>query len=189
MEIIIILIALAIMSSFINIKFGYVIARSKIGRNLDMTLDGFTKAMIIGVVGIGILNSMPDYMEVEAYDLNQGSKSPVVQAPVVDVPNSVIKAVPIEHGSPFADGIFSGTGQGFKGGIKVEVEVVSGVISRVEVVDQQDDRKWFNWANNKIPNSIIEAQSADVDIVSGATYSSIGIIEGAEDAISQSRGE
>lgn len=188
MKISIILIGLAIMSSFINIKFGYVIAQSKIGRNLDMTLDGFTKAMIIGAVGISILNMMSNYMEVEEYDLNKVSNVPV-QTTVVDESDFDIKAVPIEKISHFKDGVFWGTGQGFKGGITVEVEVVSGVISRVEVVNQQDDQKWFSRANSKIPNSIIEVQSADVDVVSGATYSSLGIIEGAKDAISQSRGE
>jgi len=91
--------------------------------------------------------------------------------------------------SIYQDGIFQGEGIGYKGSITMEVEVESGEITRVEVISHRDDRKWFDRANRMIPKSIIDAQSADVDTVSGATYTSLGMIEGTEEALSKSRGE
>lgn len=91
--------------------------------------------------------------------------------------------------SPYQDGVYTGVGRGFKGDITMEVEVVSGEITRVEVVSHRDDRKWFNRANRVVPQSIVDEQSSDVDTVSGATYTSLGMIEGAEEALSKSRGE
>jgi uncharacterized protein with FMN-binding domain len=58
---------------------------------------------------------------------------------------------------------------------------------RVEVVSNSDDRKWFERALSVIPDAIVQAQSTDVDTVSGATYSSIGIIEGAKNALQNAK--
>lgn len=83
----------------------------------------------------------------------------------------------------FKDGVYTGTAQGFKAPITVEVEVRNDAITRVDVVSQRDDARWFDRANSVIPQSIISAQSAQVDTVSGATYSSRGIINAAAQAI------
>lgn len=82
-----------------------------------------------------------------------------------------------------ADGVYTGEGSGFRGTMTVEVTVKDQKILSVEVVEHRDDQKWFNRANNTIPNSIVESQSTDVDVVSGATYSSIGIRDAVKDAL------
>lgn len=90
-------------------------------------------------------------------------------------------------GAGIADGTYTGAGQGFKGTVTVAVTVKDQQIVSVEVLDNSDDRKWFNRALNSIPNWIIEAQSTNVDTVSGATYSSLGIINAAKDALSKAK--
>jgi len=85
------------------------------------------------------------------------------------------------------DGVYSGVGYGFRGAITVEVTFKNETITKVEVVEHREDRKWFTRANNTIPDSIVEAQSTEVDTVSGATFSSIGIIDGAQAAIDSAR--
>lgn len=87
----------------------------------------------------------------------------------------------------YSDGTFEGTGIGFNGDMKVEVIIEGGIIAKVEVLENVDDRKWFNRANNVIPNKIIENQSANVDVVGGATYSSQGIIDGVGDALAKAK--
>jgi uncharacterized protein with FMN-binding domain/ferredoxin len=82
-----------------------------------------------------------------------------------------------------ADGVYTGEGEGFRGNMIVEVTVKDQQIVSVEVVDHREDRRWFNRANNSIPDSIVESQSTDVDLVSGATYSSIGIRDAVKDAL------
>lgn len=85
------------------------------------------------------------------------------------------------------DGIYSGEGIGFRGPMTVEVTVKNQQIVSIEVVKHREDRDWFYRANAVIPNSIIESQSTDVDSVSGATYSSTGIIDGVKDALEKAK--
>ena len=73
----------------------------------------------------------------------------------------------------------------FRGKIKVSVIIEDTLITNVEVISHREDRKWFKRANRYIPNSIIDNQSTEVDVVTGATYSSIGIIEAVKDALNE----
>lgn len=82
-----------------------------------------------------------------------------------------------------ADGVYEGTGDGFRGEMTVEVTIVSETITKVEVTDHVDDDQWFERAYDSVPDEIIDAQSVDVDTVSGATYSSLGIIDAVTDAL------
>ncbi|MCT4619191.1 MAG: FMN-binding protein [Marinisporobacter sp.] len=92
----------------------------------------------------------------------------------------------IGDGADISDGIYTGKGEGFKGPMTVQVTVKNKHIIAIEVIEHRDDRKWFNRANDVIPNKIVDSQSADVNVVSGATYSSMGIIDGVKDALKKS---
>lgn len=87
----------------------------------------------------------------------------------------------------YRDGSYTGTANGFRGPMTVAVEVQNGKIASVQVTDHRDDRKWFNRAYTTIVERILQAQSTNVDVVSGATYSSLGIIRGAADALSSAQ--
>ncbi|GAA0181739.1 hypothetical protein SH2C18_42280 [Clostridium sediminicola] len=89
--------------------------------------------------------------------------------------------------SGVADGIYKGDGEGFRGIMTVAVTVQNQQIITVEVVAHNDDRKWFNRANDIIPDRIVENQSTDVDLVSGATYSSLGIKDAVNDALNKAK--
>jgi uncharacterized protein with FMN-binding domain len=84
--------------------------------------------------------------------------------------------------SIYNDGIFTGTAEAFRGDMTVQVDIEDGIIKSVEVVNHSDDRRWFNRAIGVI-NTIISTQSAEVDTVTGATYSSKGIINGTKEAL------
>lgn len=86
-----------------------------------------------------------------------------------------------------ADGVYTGEGSGFRGNITAQVTVKNQQITSVEVVQYNDDFKWFNRANNIIPDSIVQSQSTDVDVVSGATYSSRGIKDAVKDALNKAK--
>ena len=83
----------------------------------------------------------------------------------------------------YADGTYTGSGEGYRGTVTVEVKVSGGNISSITVQSYQDDQPFFDKAQNTIINEIISNQSTDVDVVSGATYSSNGIIEAVSDAL------
>ncbi len=106
-------------------------------------------------------------------------------APATTSQNTVSTATGAAAG--IADGTYTGEANGFRGPMTVAVTVKNEQIVSVEVVDHSDDRKWFNRAVNMVPSWIIEAQSTDVDSVSGATYSSLGIINAAKNALSNAK--
>ncbi|MGM9532395.1 4Fe-4S binding protein [Intestinibacter sp.] len=83
----------------------------------------------------------------------------------------------------YTDGTYTGSGEGYRGTVTVEVKVSDRNISSITVQSYQDDEPFFDKAQNTIINEIISNQSTDVDVVSGATYSSNGIIEAVSDAL------
>jgi uncharacterized protein with FMN-binding domain len=85
------------------------------------------------------------------------------------------------------DGTYTGTAKGHNGDMTVEVTIASGQITKVQVADHIDDAKWFNRANDVIPHEIISSQSTDVDAVSGATFSSQGIIDAVKNALESAK--
>ena len=82
-----------------------------------------------------------------------------------------------------ADGVYEGSGAGLNGQIKVSVTVSGGKITEVKVLEHSETAGISDPAIEKIPAAIVEAQSADVDIVSGATFTSKGIIEAVKNAL------
>lgn len=83
----------------------------------------------------------------------------------------------------YIDGIYEGTGQGYRDTITVKVIVSNGNITSITIESYNDDDQFFNKAKNTIINEILSTQSTDVQAVSGATYSSIGIISAVADAL------
>jgi uncharacterized protein with FMN-binding domain len=86
----------------------------------------------------------------------------------------------------YKDGTYTGSGIGFKGRTtKVSVSIADGKISKVETLSYGDDRPYFEKAESGVVQNIISKQSTSVDTVSGATYSSKGIISAVQDALNQ----
>lgn len=82
-----------------------------------------------------------------------------------------------------ADGIYEGTGTGFAGQIKVAVEIKDKSIISIEILDAGSDDAAFISRAKGVIDKIIAAQKLDVDVVSGATYSSNGIIAAVKNAL------
>ncbi len=75
----------------------------------------------------------------------------------------------------YTDGTYQGTATGFGGDITVEVTITDGRIAAVDILSaEKEDSAYLTMANDIIPE-ILDAQSADVDTISGATFSSTGI--------------
>lgn len=90
----------------------------------------------------------------------------------------------VEDPAAYKDGTYYGTGTGFGGTLKVKVEISGGKITDIQIVENQDGSEYISKASALI-NAIISSQSTNVDTVSGATYSSVGIIQAVRDALSQ----
>lgn len=79
--------------------------------------------------------------------------------------------------------VYTGTAEGFIDDITVEVTVLDGEITGIEVVEQDETPDYFDDAVPTITDRIIEAQSTEVDVVSGATGTSEGIMAAVDNAL------
>ena len=83
----------------------------------------------------------------------------------------------------YKDGTYTGEAQGYGGTIQVEVTLSGDEITSINVVSAPgEDSAYLSQAESVI-DSIIGAQSTDVDTVSGATFSSTGILNAVDDAL------
>ena len=106
-------------------------------------------------------------------------------APAVEEPEQGSEAS-FELGVP--DGTYTGAGKGFEGPIEVEVTVSGGKITAVKVLSHSDTPGISDQAINTVPGRIVEANSPQVDVPSGASYTSRGIMEAVENALNSAGG-
>lgn len=98
-------------------------------------------------------------------------------------PATTVPAVPQEIGKfPYPDGVYTGSGEGYGGTTKIELTLKNGTIQKIHVVSNEDDESFFKRAETLI-SLVIQRQSTDVDAVSGATFSSEGILEAIQEAL------
>lgn len=140
-----------------------------LGENVNSTLAGSVAlAACLGVysingLGVGILKN-----------------SGIASAAAIATNNNT------KNSQKYKDGTYTGTGTGFRGGTtKVSVTVKNGSITDIETISQQDTPNFYDRAESQIINEIKSAQSTSVDAVSGATFSSNGIINAVQNALTQ----
>lgn len=83
------------------------------------------------------------------------------------------------------DGKYAGVSQGFGGETKVTVLIEAGKIAQVTVDETNDTAAVSQQTVKKVPEMIVAAQNYAVDIVSGATKSSKGIMDAVKNALEQ----
>ncbi len=91
-----------------------------------------------------------------------------------------------ESSSGLKDGIWKATGQGFGGDITLQVSIKDHKITRVEILSAQgEDPEYLSMAETLL-SEIVDAQTADgLDTITGATFSSRGILAAAEQALEE----
>ncbi|MCQ2513334.1 MAG: FMN-binding protein [Lachnospiraceae bacterium] len=84
----------------------------------------------------------------------------------------------------YGDGTFSGTGQGFGGLVEMEIVVENHELTEVNTISAaKEDAAYYEQAIKELAPAILKQQGNDVDTVSGATFSSKGILEATGQAI------
>ena len=124
----------------------------------------------------------------------QETQKPADEQPPAETQKPEETAKPAEPEKPtepeivyqYKNGTFSGSGEGFEGTITVNVTIENDKITNISVVSASDDEPY--WSEGKgIISRIISAQSANVDTVSGATFSSRGILDAVKAALSSAK--
>ena len=89
----------------------------------------------------------------------------------------------------YTPGTYTGVGAGKNGDITVEVTFSAEKIESIRIVSHTETPSLSDAAIEQIPAKIVESQSLGVDAVSGATYTSDGIVEAVADAVKQAGGD
>lgn len=85
----------------------------------------------------------------------------------------------------YKDGTYTGSGTGFGGTISVSVTVSGGKIASVNITSAAGETGSYFSRAQGVVSRILSSQSPNVDAVSGATYSSNGIISAVQNALSK----
>ncbi|MDB5083194.1 MAG: FMN-binding protein [Bacilli bacterium] len=116
------------------------------------------------------------------------SKTPSGPVPSSTTPSSKTASSPVPSSptkSVYKEGTFTGTGSNRRGSIQVAVTIKKDKITDVEISDfamhySEDDVVG-------LPNEVLQKQSAQVDNVSGATYSTRAFEDAVQEALSQAQ--
>lgn len=98
--------------------------------------------------------------------------------------SSSVEKAAVQDASAYKDGTYYGTGKGFAGTMKVKVDIAGGKIASISIVSTKDGDSYVKSASSLL-DTIVKKQSTNVDTVSGATFSSRGIIAAVRSALSQ----
>ena len=121
----------------------------------------------------GTAKALPDESKKTSAE-GQGSTT----TPTTEVPKSGYK-----------DGTYQGSGTGFGGTITVQVTVSGGKITAIDIVDASGETTSYFASAKGVIGKMLAGQTPNVDAVSGATYSSNGIIQAVQDALSKAGGK
>ena len=146
------------------------------GQTLDVdTVSGATFS------SRGIISAVKNALTGEKDNSTTGQAQSGQTAAAAGSSTSVAK---VEDAAAYKDGTYYGSGTGFGGPLKVMVEISGGKIASIQIVENSDGSDYISKVASLI-DSIIATQSTNVDTVSGATYSSVGIIQAVRDALGQ----
>ncbi len=155
-------------------------------------ISGIVPVILAAVVGIGAVVSLSDYTAPvygsESEDELTETETIIESAGMESVEETEVEnteaAAVLDGAFDLADGTYEGSANGFSGKIKVSVVIKNQTIRSINILSNSDDEAFFNRAKEGVTASIIAKQSTDVDTVSGATYSSRGIINAVNAGVS-----
>jgi len=81
--------------------------------------------------------------------------------------------------------VYEGVSMGYRGPIVLQVRLSGGDITEITIVDSAEDPFVGGRAMEELIDMVIEYNSVDIDVISGATATSKGFLEAARNAILQ----
>lgn len=147
-----------------------------------------TGAVILGCARGPVLQEIPALLELSPVETRETevSPEPIPSPKPLDelTPTMPEEIAPLAQGTGnYPDGVYTGTGSGYGGEISVQVTVENGQIVEIEILSAPGETASFFSRAERIVDSILTAQTWEVDGVSGATYSSNGIKAAVQNAL------
>lgn len=173
---------------------------------MDRRLATLSAAVIGAVYAVGYVRTEHADATLGAVDVPTPLPATVAAAPVDTAPPVVAQAprptatsAPTTRaaGSPasptstssstatYKDGTYTGTGTSRRGSVQVSVTIQSGHIASVTIGRASTEYPVSDIA--RLPGEVVSRQSAQVDVVSGATFSSIAFRGAVQQALQQAQ--
>ena len=149
--------------------------------------------MVLGSVGTSIVGNFQGEKDNETYTASnenseRGEKGPGGKGGHHKGEASLdsTESIDVSKGN-YSDGVYNGTADGYAKNLSVQVKISDGKISDIQVTSHNETPGFYEKAFELVPAEIIENQSTNVDTASGATYSSVGIINAVNNALADSK--
>lgn len=150
-------------------------------------LAGLTAVSLYGYTEPVFIPEQMDDTVASAVQTTDADNEETVKSTVVNT-KAVPSVIPLSEASDgYQDGTYTGTGTGFSGPITVQVVITNGKIKEITILSTTDDSPYIENAAALL-KTIVATQSTNVDTVSGATYSSVGLISAVRDALQKAGG-
>ena len=133
-------------------------------------LGGNTSSSAPGTSSLPGTSSMPGETSMPGNTSEPGTSEPATSAPAA---------------ADYKDGTYTAQEKGYGGQLTVEVTIKEKKISDVKVVSHSETENVGTKAIEQLPSKIVEANSADVDVVSGATVTSEAIKKAVSSALAE----
>lgn len=154
---------------------------------------------VIDVGGIQVFNVLKASKNIQTYENHTlytketGSETPSsVSYSLTPTPNESIgqittsPIIEIPEGNIYKDGTFTGVATGYRPGLTISITIKNNILTIVEIVDHNEvSSRFWTAPVTYFPIWIVESQDTEIDTITGATFTSVGIINAANDALRQ----
>lgn len=144
------------------------------------SVSGYARGCVAALTSAGIVNGYPN-----ATLLPQGALTRAEAVMILSACEDILqgKTPDVKPGAALKDGVYTGVGTGYGGDLTVTVTVSGGRITAIEIGENKETEIYLNSARSVIDQILANQGTDGVDAVSGATYSSYGIINAVKDAL------
>ena len=128
------------------------------------------------------------YIHTQTADASLGTPDTVAPALSTSPPTAPPSTLTTTNPAPSAalkDGTYSGVGTSRRGNVQVSLSVQSGRISSVNITGASTEYPTRDIAS--LPGQVVSRQSAQIDIISGATYSSLAFRGAVQQALQKAQ--
>lgn len=140
--------------------------RSTKNKNLNLNLFRYVSLVIVLILSVGLFFALK---------LKTAAKEN-------EVPEEASISEPQPEETSVVDGTYNATALGYEGNITVEIVVKDGEVTDVYFASYEDDEEYKTYSDDLI-KAIKEHPMDDIDTVSGATFSTRGVIKAYEAAL------
>ena len=91
--------------------------------------------------------------------------------------------------SAYRDGVYTASAEGFGGPITVQVTILNDKIDYITIVSAEGETSSYFTKARHVISTILDEQTPEVDAISGATYSSTGILNAVKSALASAATE